>query len=172
MVTNRRPVAASVTAVLFLLVLAAPGASVEYAFYEIRYPDAANGAITAAVDVNNAGTVLGSYFTDEEDFGIPFFWQDGAFSEIEFSEDELAEVLAMNNAGDLAGVSLDDSGAFGFVWDGESLDTFTVTSSPIPGLSLTVPTMMSLGDDLTVIGAYWDLFTEETGVFQWSGEGL
>lgn len=157
-----------------LLILAVVGraSAVEYTFHAIDYPDATDDSGTIMAGVNNHGLALGTYYADEDDFGTAFFWQNGVFSEPVGPEFELADLLAINDVNQMAGYAFDDAGIFGFISDGEEIDTFVIAPDPVLGASFAAPTSMSLEDDGTIVGGYFDLFLEESGVFRRSGEGV
>jgi hypothetical protein len=163
---------APVFACLLTLAISATAWSVEYTFQTIEYPGATDESATFMLDINNQGLALGSHFVDPDDFGTPFLWQAGEFSDPSVPDFELADVLAIDDAGGIAGYAFDEDGIFGFVSDGTHVDTFLIAADPILGVGFALPTSMSLENDGTLVGAYFEFFAEEAGLFRRVGEDV
>jgi probable HAF family extracellular repeat protein len=122
---------ALVTLSLSAILIASP--VVEYVFtiiddpeFDLQSPDS-----TAALGINNAGDIVGT-------FGLrAFLYGGGAFTPLMYPGSEITSALGINDRGDIVGQFTDGSGTHGFVYTDGTFTPFDVPGAIVNGRTAT-----------------------------------
>jgi probable HAF family extracellular repeat protein len=72
-----------------------------------------------AVDINDRGQVVGTFYADYEDFALPFLFENGTFISLgSLGSYNLSYARSINNRGEVVGVSNTEAGERAFLYSG------------------------------------------------------